>query len=1085
MKQEKLLLSCINMRKLFSNFALVALFCLMALGASAQNIKITGTVVDNFGEPVPGAGVVVKGTTTGAVADVDGKFSMSAPSNALLVVSFVGYPTVEVPVNGQTTIKVEMKEGEVLDEVVVVGYGTMRKRDLTGAISSVKGDVLKQIPVASAAEALTGKLAGVQVTTTEGAPGADIKIRVRGGGSVTQDNSPLYIVDGFPSESGLNNIEPSDIESIDVLKDASSTAIYGARGANGVIIITTKGGKEGKTSVTYDGYVGIKQLARKLEVMDPYEFSLWQYNAQMIRSQDGNMSGFENIYGRWSDLYYIYNGREGVDWQEELFGRNALTQTHNINLNGGGKATRFNIGYSYNSEDGTLLNTGSTRNIAKLKFDHKAFNNKLGISVNATYTERDIEGSPAYGKSKRLADAILYRPTMGINYTDEQLLMMDQDETTPGSKLTNLYNPVKTQMSEYRDRSNSTTNFNASADWEIIKGLNLKIMGGFNKDFQGEDEQDGPDSKSAKLYAQGQGGNGIWAKKTDKKTSKWSNTNTLTYKKLINDTHNMNFMIGTEEISTTSSSFSVATYQFPDVGVILDNMSLGMTPGKPTSSTSTNNLMSFFGRVFYSYKDKYLITATMRADGSSKFAPNNRWGYFPSVSGAWRISDEKFIKETSFAQAIDLSTLKVRASYGQAGNNRINDDQYRLTYTNGYYGLGDQQMTSVYSSTYANPNLKWETTVSRNVGLDWSIFHSRLGGTVDWYMNDTRDLLLTQDVSSVSGYTTQVQNIGSTRNQGWEFTVNAVPVMKSGFMWSVDFNISFNKNKVKSLGGDMNSFYYSTGLVAGSEYDYIVQVGKSVGSMYGYVTDGYYKVNEFHFDADAAAYKGNEKNAWIVNPHTGAPTTELYTPAPGSVKFRDLNGDGKITPEDRTIIGDASPKNFGGLNNTFTYKGFDLSIFINWVYDQDVLNYNKFRFTSARNTNENALAIMNDAWRVYDGAGNDIRYNAAMLEKVNANAKYWRPFDNLNLVHSWAVEDASFLRINNITLGYSLPEKWLKKIKMQKLRIYSTVNNLYVFTNYSGYDPEVDTQSSPVTPNADYCAYPRSKTYIVGLNLAF
>jgi TonB-linked SusC/RagA family outer membrane protein len=1056
------------------------LFCLISFEVAAQS-KISGTVVDMEGLPLAGASVVVKGTTTGVLADGEGRFTITAPADATLVFSFVGFPPVEVALEGRTSLRVEMKEGQQIEEVVVVGYGTMRKRDLTGSISSVKGEVIKQIPVASAAEALTGKLAGVQVTTSEGVPGAAIKIRVRGGGSITQDNEPLYVIDGFPSDDGLNAVDPADIESIDVLKDASSTAIYGARGANGVIIITTKGGKEAKTSVSYDGYMGVRQLARKLEVMTPYEFTLWQYNVRTIMD-DARMTTFENIYGEWDDLYYLYGDRAGIDWQEELFGRSALAQTHNLSVNGGGKATKFNLGYSYNGEEGTLINTGYVRNVAKMKFDHKAFDDKLAISVNATYSKRGVDGGGSYGSTKRLADAILYRPTMGISYTDEQLLMMDQDETSPGTKITNLYNPVKTQQAEYRFKENAATTVSASADYEVVKGLNLKIMGGFSDDVQREDQQDGAESKSAKLA--NQGGNGIWAKVSNRRASKWSNTNTLTYKLNVKDLHSMNFMLGNEQVSTTTKNMAAATYQFPDVGVILDNLSLGSLTGKPTSSNETTNLMSFFGRAFYSYSDKYLLTATVRADGSSKFAVANRWGVFPSVSGAWRISDEAFVSDAPLMRAVQLSSLKLRASYGEAGNNRISNDQFRLTYVNGYYGIENQQSTSVYSSAYANPNLKWETTVSRNVGLDWGVLKGRLGGAVDFYMNDTRDLLLAQDVSSVSGYTSQIQNIGSTRNKGLELTLNAVPIAKTGFTWSMDFNISFNSNTVISLGGGMSEFFYSTGLI-NSEYDYIVRVGEPVGAMYGYVTDGYYKVTDFTFDADAAAQKANEKNAWLLKAGSGAPSTELYDVIPGVIKLRDLNNDGKITPEDRTIIGDATPMHFGGLNNTFIYKGFDLSIFVNWVYGQDVYNVNRLRFSAARNRDENALAIMNESWRVYDGSGQDLRYNPAKLEEVNANAKYWRPFNNINLNHSWAIEDGSFLRINNVTLGYSLPEKWLSRVKIQKLRFYATANNLYVFTRYSGYDPEVDTQSSPVTPNADYSSYPRSKTYIVGFNVTF
>jgi TonB-linked SusC/RagA family outer membrane protein len=661
---------------------------------------------------------------------------------------------------------------------------------------------------------------------------------------------------------------------------------------------------------------------------------------------------------------------------------------------------------------------------------------------------------------------------------------MDQDETEPGKKITNLFNPVKTQEREYRNKRNTTTLMNASVDWEIIKNLNLRVMGGFSSDFSKNDQANLSGSKSAVLGTDG----GIWGKITSGESRKWNNTNTLTYKLDIGDTHSMNLMVGNEQVSTTQKSVMATNSYFPDYGSVLENMALGTSPGIPESSQSTVRLMSFFARGFYSLMDKYLITATIRTDGSTKFHKDERWGVFPSVSAAWRLSEESFIKDVGFLNAVNLQTLKFRANYGESGNNRIDNDQYETVYTSGHYGIGNGQEIAMYPKSYANKNLKWETTVSRGVGLDWGIFKGRLAGTIDWYMNDTRDLLIKQRVSSIAGFSEQFQNIGSTRNTGMEFTLSIVPVAakkKDDFQWNVDFNISFNKNKVKSLGGDMDEFYHTTSLISSEATDYIVRVGSPVGSMYGYVTDGYYEVGDFEFDAAAAQQKGNENNAWVLRDEGDAPNTELYNVVPGALKLKDLDGDGKVDANDRTVIGNANPTHFGGLNNTFSWKGFDLSVFINWVYGNDVYNVNKLRFTNSNNSDQNALSMMNESWRVFDNSGNDIRYDPSMLEEMNRGVKYWRPFDKLNVNHSWAIEDGSFLRINNITLGYTLPDGLTKRLRIQRLRFYVTLNNLYVFTKYTGYDPEVDTNSSPLAPNADYSAYPRSKGYIFGLNFTF
>ncbi|MBC3541178.1 SusC/RagA family TonB-linked outer membrane protein [Rufibacter sediminis] len=1054
-------------------------FFTSVVSAFAQAVTVTGKVTDEKKEGLPGVTVLLKGTTTANATDMNGNYSLSVPSGTgTLVFTYIGFQPQEVPINGRTSINVTLaSDQKALDEVVVIGYQTVNRRDLTGSVSSVGSKQLADIPINSAAEAITGRLAGVQITTTEGSPNAEATIRVRGGGSITQDNSPLYIVDGIQVENALSVLSPQDIESVDVLKDASSTAIYGSRGANGVVIITTKGGREMKTTVNYSGLVGVRQLANKLDVMNPYDFVRYQY--ERSRNGQADRDGFLETYGTYADIE-LYKDVPFVDWQEEVFGRDALMQTHNLSVTGGTAATKFNLSLTSNTEEGIMLGSDFDRKLVNFRFDHN-LSEKVSVGFNVRYNHTEVNGAgtAVAGSSSlnRLRHSVKYRPFLsgGQGLTD-----YDQDyaEETNANSLA-LVNPILLTDAEYRHSNGDVLNLNGYVNLKLNKFFTFKSTLGvdlgdtrvdvFNDSITAVSRLNGSSLPIASIQ--------------HRVRNTLNNSNVLTFSNAKADTkfskdHAITVLLGQEIYEETFKENFQESRLFPSgisPELALGSMSLG-TPQIPTSNEETAKLLSFFSRVQYSFKDKYFFNATMRADGSSKFAEGNKWGYFPSAQLAWRLSNEEFI-QNSLPEAI--TDLKLRLSYGEAGNNRIMNFGYRPLFDTGApYGLLDQQVTGYYPRSLANPALKWETTISRNLGFDAAFLNNRLQLTIDAYSNKTQDLLVNVPVPSETGFRTQFQNVGSTRNRGVELQITGTPIEKTNFNWTSSFNISFNKNEVVKYGRQDFDLFASGWAGGNAPSDYAVQVGRPVGTIWGLVTDGYYKVEDFDYNATAGTYtlkKEVPSNQSII----------ATAPQPGVLKFRDINNDGVVNDNDRTFIGDANPDFFGGFNNQIAYKNFDLSVFVNFQVGNDVLNANKLEFSSGYSIHSNLLTIMNDRWRNVNSEGVVVTAPEE-LAALNANATLWSPLTSASsfYVHSWAVEDASFLRINNITLGYTLPANLLTRAKIQKLRVYGTVNNLAVFTNYSGYDPEVSTRrGSPITSGVDYAAYPRSRAFILGVNL--
>jgi TonB-linked SusC/RagA family outer membrane protein len=1069
---------------------LLLLACFSTIELFAQGRQLTGLVTSSEGNlPVPGVTVTVKGTKNSVATDANGQYKITVDGKAtVLVFSSISFTQYETAINGRTSIDVsltpEVKTGE---DVVVVGYQTMKRKDLTGSVSSVSAKQLKDIPINSAAQALAGRLAGVQVTGTEGSPNAEVLIRIRGGGSITQDPQPIYIIDGVQVENALSILSPQDIESVDVLKDASTTAIYGARGANGVVIITTKGGRNTRPVISYNGLLGVKQLANKLEVMNPREFVLYQY--ERTRGSAAERQTFLNNYGRFEDLD-LYNYIPGVDWQQEMFGRNALMHTHNVSLSGGDRATQYNLSLTYNKEEGIMQLSDFDRKLASFKFDH-TFSPNLRVGFSSRYNNTIVNGAGTSNAgssgTNRLRQSIKYKP---ILKPDQDELDYDPDyalETNANSLA--LINPLLLNQAEYRREIQDILNLTAYADLTINRYLSFKSTFGYDLTNRQQKSFDDSITSNSKQVSAGLPLASI--NSTKRFTLDNSNVLTFTMDKSgsgFSNHNKLSVLVGQESYQDKGKALYVETRYFP-LGISPDrafaNMNLGSGPQgqpqpKPTTSEGDNRLSSFFGRVNYGYDDRYLLSLSFRADGSTKFAPDNRWGYFPSGTFAWRLSKEKFMDGLSPV----VNDLKLRIGYGEAGNNRISDFLYLTTFNTGtQYNLLDQSITAYLPSSLANNTLVWEENVSRNIGLDASFLNNRVQLTVDVYKNSSKNLLLNVAVPASSGYSLQVQNVGSLNNTGVEFQINATPVQKRDFTWTANFNASFNKNRIVSLGPDQKSFLATSGWAgANVPSDYIVKVGESVGAIWGLITDGWYSVNDFDYNATTAVYTlktGVPNNSGIIS----------TTPQPGMIKFKDLDGNGVIDDADRTIIGHAVPKVIGGLNQQFTYKNFDLSIFFNFQFGNDVYNANKLEFSSGYTVNSNLLAIMNSdkRWRTVSDQGVVVT-DPVELAKLNANATLWRPITSAGsfYTHSWAIEDGGFVRLNNITLGYNLPQSLLSKAKIKSARVYLTGNNLKVFTNYSGYDPEVSTRrSSQVTPGVDFSAYPRSRNYIFGLNLTF
>ncbi|WGQ10360.1 TonB-dependent receptor [Pedobacter gandavensis] len=1076
------------MKKFLLLFVLLAI---VIFEADAQKIRqVTGKVTDKANkESIPGVSISIKGTAIVVSTDDKGQFKISVPDQGetILMARYIGYVPQEIAVGNQSKVNFILQEDvSQLNEVMInIGYGTVKKEMLTGSVSVLSGKDVADFPVGTLAQALAGKMAGLSVTTPEGNPGADIQVKVRGGSSLTGDNAPLYIVDGIPVENALSILSPGEIESINLLKDVASTAIYGSRGSNGVMIITTKIGKPGKTMVSFDVFGGARQIVNKLEVMDPYNFVKYQYELYNNNTSQQVKDDFTKAYGTYEDLD-IYKNIEKVDWQDKVFGRQAWSSTQVLNISGGTDKTTFNFSLNNTKEEGIMLESGYRRTFASFRFDHK-ISDKLRFGLNARYSRQRVDGigtsSTQSQSANRLRNAVRYLPYLGGGDSGD---LFDADFLA-----TQLTNPISLAHNELKADYRNDLISSAYVSFQILKNLSLKSTLGMNFNDRNVDIFNGLLTGVARNNA-----NMPAIQLDNSNTTSFINTNTLTYRPDLGKNHSLELLAGQELRRDDVNSNSMTIKWFPAnispeeafANIQKTDLPNGAVQDKPTSAVAGTRNLSVFARAAYAYKGKYLATFNFRRDGISVFAPENRYGNFPSAQIAWRTSEEEFFKQANIKW---FNSLKLRVSYGAAGNSRIGQDLFRTVFlassTAGGYAVNDASVsTGLISNKLANPKIKWETNMSANFGMDMEFFDSRLTATVDLYQNRTKNLLLDANISTISGYPTQQQNVGKTQNRGLELQLGLLAVKSRNFTYNTSFNISFNQNKILELQNGVNAYLTQSGWV-NSLADVKVEVGKPVGQFYGYISDGRYTVNDFNY---------------VQNTNTGAYTYTLKSdvpnsrslignrePQPGDMKVRKLSSSESmvITEDDRTVLGNAQPKFIGGFNNQFTYKNFDMSVFLNFSVGNKVYNANTLEFTSQFNVKDNNLLnIMTDRWQNFDAKGIKVT-DPAMLSAMNENTTYWTPTPGNYALTSFAVEDGSFLRITNVTLGYTLPQSLLKRSGfISKLRVYGTVNNLLTITGYSGYDPEANTRrNNPLTPGIDYAAYPRSRYILAGLNLVF
>ena len=1073
-------------------------FLLMSVSLStfAQSVEVKGNVVDAAGIPLIAVTVFEEGTTNGTVTDFDGNYTIKLSSaQSTVAFSCLGYAEVKEKVGDRAIINVVLKEEQLsIDaaEVVSVGYGTVARRDLTGSVSKVDMEEIMKTPVTNFDQALTGKIAGVVVTTSDGAVGSDANITIRGNNSLTQSSSPLYIIDGFPSESSLATaISPADIESIDILKDASATAIYGARGANGVVVITTKKGNEGKPKINFSASWSGSSIANKVDLMDGYEFAWLQEEMSSVfgitnvymRHEDwtasldkkwigtnGKPLGVENVAeaDRGAYLNAVYNAKDKVisgykgletDYQDAIY-RFAFTQNYNLSVSGGSKeaGNRYNISLTATDQDGIIVNSNFQRYQGKLNFQQK-IGKKVTVDLIANYSRAITGGvTPTTPQQSSSASGWLLYSVWGYRPVDPLYLGGNSEAGEESTSADDYrFNPSLTVRNEYRKTIVDFLNANAAITWEIIDDLKLKVSGGYNmnkrrrEEFNGRQTYTGYDGSPS-----GKGINGsiYW---NDKRS--WLNENTLTYTKRFARKHNFQFLAG----------FTMQGESFDYKGIISEQMTTeelginGLHTGKQQNVIPWQydwTMMSGLFRVNYNYRYKYYLTASFRADGSSKFPSGNRWGYFPSVGASWNFNREDALKDKEW-----ISNGKLRFSWGLTGNNRTTTpyDYYAQVNTlPGHVESYDYVYNGKIYPGYApvnmsNDKLRWETTEQWNVGLDLSFFDSRIKFTGDWYLKNTRDLLLQATLPASSGYTSAMLNIGSMRNQGVELTLDVVPVQKKNFSWAMNFNIALNRNMVTALTSNQLSLLSSVAWdnTFNSQYPYITQVGMPSGMMFGYIYEGTYKTDDFT--------DGNLNVGIPYMSSVGKNKTQ-----PGDAKYKDLNDDGVIDDHDRTIIGCGQPLHTGGFGTSLSFYGFDLNVNFTWSYGNDILNANRLIFETGSKQGLNLFSTYKNHWT---------STKQTDIPRINANGT--------NVYSSRVIEDGSFLRMQSLSVGYTFPRSVLRRMHFDTMRVYLSGDNLLTFTKYSGPDPEVSTRNSVLTPGFDWSAYPRSKGFTLGLSFTF
>ena len=1059
------------------------LLCAFWLVGFAQS-AIKGTVKDKNGEPLIGVSVTF-GNGQGTVTDIDGNFSVNAPAGSTIKFSYVGYKPQSVKGSGNMNITME-EDNTTLEDVVVVGYGTMKRRDLTGAVASVTGDKLAANPVATVSEALQGQLPGVNVISQDGRPGGEMSIRVRGGGSITQSNEPLFVVDGV-QVSSIDDISADNIESIDVLKDAASTAIYGARGANGVILITTKGGHEGKVKVTYNMYYQLKAQPKQLDVMNAYDhvFHTWSYAKSQGDTYADGVAKYYGLGSAYGNHLNEYHNQSSHNYMDDVL-RTTHAWNHDVSVSGGTKSTKFYASVNYNDNEGALKNSGFSRWGINLKLTQDITKNLI-LDIDARYSELKYKGN----RYEFATQAYRWKPI------DNPLGTGDPADLGMGSASAQEdYNPINI-LNDYENlRHRYRIGMNTGLTWKIIKGLTAKTELYLSRNWSKTQQWAGGNTN-------GQSYNAATLQEGDGYNTRWDTT--LSYEvQGLGEDHSLTVMAGNEVLSSRSNTARIYGTTYPDewdfnwafgnIGATnyKGNDQYTYTDGHPSHS------LSWFGRVNYNYLGRYMLTATMRADGSSKFTEGNRWGYFPAAAVAWRISDEPFMKDARSW----LDNLKLRVSFGTSGNDQISSGLTETLWTTGTATVNGESITTYKpASTLGNPDLKWETTISRNLGLDFSFWNGKLRGSIDYYWNTTKDVLMLVPCDPTSGFSFQMQNIAKTSNRGIELALNYEIIRQKDWGLSFGMTYNFNKNKVDELqDGVLASAHTNWGSTMRiPTYDYIVKEGEPVGLVQGMQSAGFYTVDDFDYVNGVYTLKAGVPDNLLgmgiySSPYKLADNQKAF---PGMVKYVDTDGDGKVDANDATIIGHTMPKHTGGFNFSGHWKSIDFAANFTYQIGGDIYNANvmsDMKGDKDTSLGYNRLAEISDTWRFYDvNASGDL---VAVTEPdavraLNVNAKYGF-LPEYGICASEFIEDASFLRLQTLTVGYTFPKVWTKKIGISNARIYFTGGNLFCIKKYSGLDPDINVSpnadssySGFPTPSYDYRSYPKSRTFTFGLNVAF
>lgn len=978
-----------------------------------QDEPVSGIVRDATGMPLIGVSVVIKGTMQGVVTDMDGNFNMEVPRGSVLVFSYIGMQSVEVSVTDQKRLNIVMKENsEVIDEVVIIGYGTVKKSNLSGAVSTVSSKDLQKLPAANLSQALQGNAPGLYTVQADRTPGAGVSMKLRGNNSFS-GAEPLFIVDGFPiaSSGGVNAINPNDIESVSVLKDASSTAIYGARAANGVVLITTKSGKVGKPVLEVNAYCGIKTFSNPIDMMDAQQFAQLRRDSYLMDKLDIP----EQLFNE-AEQGMLDSGRS-TNWWDEVTGKARLTQSYQVSYSSGTETTKLHVGAGFFDEQGIVNNSGFKR--VSLRFNaSQKFGKRVTVS---TFNNISLMSKKGTNSLNVLFPAVVGNPMSPVmDESGQYFPMMQSAVGTPRA------NPVA--FSELPKNSEIEPLINTSIALEIylIEGLKFKTqisgeIDSWRKNFYNPRLISGEDESNGRV-------NGGYASVTSDVNYNWISESTLMYNKTFREIHNIDAVVGFsaqqnryERLSASASGFASDVYE---------TYNLGAASGparKPSSKLEEWSMLSYIGRVVYTLKDRYIFTGNIRIDGSSRFGKDNKYGYFPSGAIAWKISEEDFVKDIGW-----ISDLKLRASYGLSGNaNALSpyQTQSRLDYA--CYNFNGQEVPGYYESNMPSSDLKWETTRQFDLGLDFSVLNRRLNVTMDYYDKSTKDLIRQIDIPAISGFPNTYKNMGNLRNRGFELGINSIN-FDGEFTWKTSFMIATNKNKLTSLGDGSEKI--GTTHWVGKPID--------IGDRYMIEADGIWQLGQ---EVEAAK----------------------YGQVPGDVRYIDLNNDGKINDNDRVFIGSLLPNFYGSMTNDFAYKNFDLSVFMTFEQGRDIYNGNNYILMSGAGADNNRIEML-DRWTPENPSNKYPRASSTGKNRLSTKTSEF-------------LEDASYLKIKNITLGYTLPQVAISKLGISNLRVYASVNNPFTFTGYSGMDPEDDDYEN----NDRNSSYPITTSYMLGLQVKF